>query len=344
MSEVEEKLFTQYLKQHPETLEELLPEQEWEHFKEIYNNSEVDETLFKHIHFSINRQKNHIKKIFICASAVAAVFLLIFGISRFLNINKNKLDYYSKDSYASETTYANNTISIINYTLPDLTVVALLPGSSIKYLSDYNVRKRDIYLKGKATFTVTKNKKKPFTVFCRNISTTALGTCFTVDGNAKNTSVILYEGKVVVKKINDELLSTYLLPGDGVAFNSNKNKFEELPKNNIPFPLVSTKISNRSSVNKINSESKPNPVNNIVPPKAKSAYINMQNENLRTVLSKLADIYHVQINYPTEIIFSSNISISIDTSQPIENILRNIAALNNLELKKDSSAKFYFSK
>lgn len=334
---------TLYLRQHPDAVEEFLPEQEWNKYVSEQPSANVDEEMFQHIEQSIHRNRKN-RTILATLVSAAAVLLLFFGI-RYLNqdsaaTNNNEL------AAATETIKKNNTTKDQLLTLPDNTVVTLTPGSEIRYASDYNSTGRDVFLTGKAEFSVAKNKEKRFTVFCGKVATTALGTRFSVDGNASTISVVLFEGKVVVKKLKDETIANYLLPGDRIRFNIGKDIFEKFPDNqlasqpspgsykpNAEKPAASTTEADKQEAAPHDAGLADN-----------NGQINFQNKNLKTVLDQLAERFNVEINYPTEISSSINVFISVDTTQSIDRILHNIAAINNLEVKKVADKKFYISK
>ena len=104
--------------------------------------------------------------------------------------------------------------------LSDSSVATLYPGSSLQYLPVFEESKRDLYLKGKAQFKVTKNTLRPFTVYAGGIATTVLGTRFLVTEHPnKKVSVMLMEGRVRVwsQQTADSNRSVILNPGDEVA-------------------------------------------------------------------------------------------------------------------------------
>ena len=104
--------------------------------------------------------------------------------------------------------------------LSDGSLAMLYPNSSLQYFPGFEKDKRDLYLKGKAQFTVGKDPLRPFTVYAEGIATTALGTRFLVtEQQHKKVSVILLEGMVKVwsKNTADSDRSVILKPGDEVA-------------------------------------------------------------------------------------------------------------------------------
>lgn len=332
-----------YLRQHPDAVEEFLPEQEWNKYVSEQPPAGVDEEMYQRIEQSIHHNKKS-KPIITALVSAAAVLLLFFGI-RYLNedssaSNNNEL------AAAKETIKKNNTTSDQRLTLPDNTLVTLTPGSEIRYASNYNSTGRDVFLTGKAEFSVAKDKEKRFTVFCGKVATTALGTRFSVDGNASTISVVLFEGKVVVKKLKDETIANYLLPGDRIRFNIGKDVFEKFPVDQLA--AQSSTGSHRSQVEKpaasTGEADKQEEAQQDAALADNNGQINFQNKNLKTVLDQLAERFNVEINYPTEISSSINVFISVDTTQSIDRILHNIAAINNLEVKKVADRKFYISK
>ncbi|WP_454802119.1 FecR family protein [Mucilaginibacter phyllosphaerae] len=113
--------------------------------------------------------------------------------------------------------------------LPDGSTVYLAGGSTLKYLKDFNGKKRSIQLNGEAFFEVVHKADKPFVVQTGQISTVVLGTSFNVQ--AYNTdhkiSVTVATGKVGVMadvKGKDHLVK-YLLPNEQININTQNGLF-----------------------------------------------------------------------------------------------------------------------
>lgn len=338
-----------YLRQHPAVLEEFLPEDEWDKYVSNPSSGKLDEEIYRNIHRSVHRGKRN-KAIITAVISAAAVALLFFGI-RYLNYNGT--DSRAEQQAAvnkTETIKKNNSTAEQLITLPDNSIITLAAGSEIRYAADFNNSRRDIFLTGKAEFSVAKNEQKQFTVYCGKVATTALGTRFSVDGNASSISVVLYEGKVVVKKLRDETMANYLKPGDKISFNIKKDRFEEIQDTKLASAASSRSSSQSSQAEKHTEADKDSADNKPLDPDNDSELaenrgrINFQNKNLKTVLDQLAERFKVEINYPTEITSSINVFISIDTTQSIDRILQNIATINNLEVKKVAERKFYISR
>ena len=79
--------------------------------------------------------------------------------------------------------------------LPDGSIANLNSGSKIEYYENFEDDKREVRLEGEAFFSVKKDGR-PFTIKTENAVTKVLGTKFNVWARAKETRVIVKEGKV----------------------------------------------------------------------------------------------------------------------------------------------------
>ncbi|WP_282081463.1 FecR family protein [Aquimarina algiphila] len=102
-------------------------------------------------------------------------------------------------------------------TLPDNSVVTLNADSSLKYDKDSFTEDRVLQLQGEAFFDVSKGST--FTVSTKNGEITVLGTEFDVYSRNKKLEVHCFEGKVSVKKDDNEVILT-----QGKATRSNENE------------------------------------------------------------------------------------------------------------------------
>ncbi|HEY1201020.1 MAG TPA: FecR domain-containing protein, partial [Niastella sp.] len=107
--------------------------------------------------------------------------------------------------------------------LQDGSVVELSAGSELRYDEPFSAVNRHVYLSGKGFFKVAKDAARPFTVYCHDIATTALGTSFTITAwpNNNNVSVALHTGKVVVQQTGNtaHMNDVFLTPGQEVSCN-----------------------------------------------------------------------------------------------------------------------------
>lgn len=87
--------------------------------------------------------------------------------------------------------------------LPDGSVANLNSGSKIEFYENFEHDKREVRLEGEAFFSVKKDGR-PFTIRTENAVTKVLGTKFNVWARAKETRVIVKEGKVsLAENINN---------------------------------------------------------------------------------------------------------------------------------------------
>ncbi len=110
-------------------------------------------------------------------------------------------------------------------TLPDSSRVWVDAGSVLIYPKDFsNMKTRPIYLNGKASFKVKKNKEQPFIVKTNCLQIQALGTVFTVNSYPSDsfTTATLEEGKVLVS-VNGSFLQPAVLKPNQQYVYSNKN-------------------------------------------------------------------------------------------------------------------------
>lgn len=136
------------------------------------------------------RKDKYLKKIF-KLSLSAAVFCLIFFTSYFT------YNYYTPSF--KHTYLATNKVKK-NIKLPDSSMISLDKNSKIEV--KYYKNKREIQLKeGKALFSVTPNKSRPFLVKTSNTLVEVLGTKFEIQKQKDKVQISVVEGKVSVKHI-----------------------------------------------------------------------------------------------------------------------------------------------
>lgn len=127
-----------------------------------------------------------------------------------------------------------------------------------------------------------------------------------VDVSGKEVRVELFEGEVLVHRINEEKNSVKLLPDEFLVYNSLDRKLVKQEKTVVKSkPVVAKEVK----------------VAKVVEDKS---VLKFRNKNLSTILDELAMQYKVKINYPTQQAKGFRINMVIDTTQQIEVILRNI--------------------
>ena len=208
--------------------------------------------------------------------------------------------------------------------------VLLSNNSEITYHEPFG-NKREITLVGKAYFKVAKDKERPFTVISGDISTTALGTEFTVTTFEKSDQIIvrLYEGSVVIKAVEQQNKNfrkdVYLKPGQAFVYGDNTvPEVKEIPLNSDVAP---EKIMNEEL-----TQDKP-----FVPENEQGSWYMFNNQSLPQVFSQLAEMYHVDIVYDKKDVQNIYFLGKYRPSDSVENILKEIAALNNLTITRDNN-------
>jgi len=215
--------------------------------------------------------------------------------------------------------------------ISDGSLIVLADKSEITYQEPFTNR-RDITLLGKAYFKVAKDKSRPFTVISGDISTTALGTEFTVTAfKSENRIVVrLYEGKVVVKplqKKNSKLKNdVYLLPGQQFIYSNEtttKVKTFKVDEDESPEEVLNHEIE------------RDNPY---VPQNAPGSWYMFNNQSVEQVLDQLGDLYEVRIIYDKKDVENIYFTGKYNRSVSVELILNQIGTLNNLTVtRKDNT-------
>lgn len=215
-------------------------------------------------------------------------------------------------------TIRNTGAEAMELVLDDSTQVSLFPASSLRYEVAFNRHQRDIYLEGTALFNVQQQVSKPFTVIANGIATTVLGTVFKVatEDEKQNTSVYLYQGKVLVKSANPQELQLkkdyYLSPGDVFRYHHN-NGTAALEKPAIRLKPAPGKAAHTEEVNVSN-------------------WYMFENQGLAQVLDQLSIIWNVPIHYNPDDLKGLNFIGKIERTDTLANVLKDIALLNNLRV------------
>jgi transmembrane sensor len=220
-------------------------------------------------------------------------------------------------------TVVNNTSQDLRFILPDSSVAVIATQSGVSYQKDFTASKREIFLiKGKALFNVRKNAQRPFIVYSHDISTTALGTSFTVSSyQEKKVNIQLHEGKVVVQVNNQTgglaFQPVYMTPGDEVNVNT-----ETLTASIIPAPN-----KNNYEVGKLAMQKKTNGL---------KAPIVFEQDSLSYVFTQLSAIYGKKIEFDRSAVSRLDFSGIIKKEDKLTTVLHKISLLNNLSVKETS--------
>jgi transmembrane sensor len=225
----EEKLLVaRYLLEIDELPAQLSKKEEWDNAQDFSLTADKSEELFDRIRKQTFAKKAPFK--WLNATSIAATFLVLISVGLIFfkikpalhqNVEKN-IPKVAEINWKSTVNYTNR---IQEITLPDQSKIKIYPGGEIRYALPFIKAKREIFMNGKSYFQVTKDKDHPFVVYAKGVSTTALGTSFTItaNNNSKLIQVKLHTGKVWVKHMgsfkNQSLFSKILLPGNELVFN-----------------------------------------------------------------------------------------------------------------------------
>ena len=283
----------------------------------------------------------------IAVTAVAACIILAIGLGWSL-FNKEKPTQQTVTRIVKEKadvstpfirSLVNNTGASKRYELEDGSVVLLSPKSQLSFQEPFESNKRDLQLKGKADFQVAKNNLKPFTVFSGELSTTALGTRFTVSAfeNSNNIYVRLIEGRVVVKARipnQSDKKNYYLFPGQELVYNTPDERTRIWAFKKAPAPVKTDEAS--KSVVAFDDPS--------IPKYGRGSWYMFNNQPLSQVLDQLADMYDVEIHYSKNDIAKMYFIGKFEKSDSLEIVLNQITKVNKLKLIRKNNNNYTIGK
>ena len=263
---------------HPEAEERHIGKDEWDQLtgsQEAILSDEQTKRMYVNIKSATRKKRTY-------QWAAAAMILLALGTGLFFYKSSKPIPVFAK-TQESWKSINNPTANVMEIILKDGTTVKLYAHSKITFPTQFQPDKRDIKLTGKAFFKVAKDKSRPFTVFSGNISTTALGTQFTIyaPNNNGTISVKLHEGKVVIRTLTKNSLHSpvYLIPEQELVYNNNTgtvtvSHFEEAP-------LIKTAKNQTVNLARHNGIS-----------------IAFNREPVKNVFTALEKVYHTDLTYP----------------------------------------------
>ena len=214
--------------------------------------------------------------------------------------------------------------------LPDGSLIVLADKSEVTYQEPF-AAKRHIALTGKAWFKVAKDTTHPFMVSSGIVTTTALGTAFSVTAFDRTDSVTirLYEGKVVVKAasttINKLKKPVYLLPGQEFVYDGENGKVR-------PFKLKQAAATEQRISEELERD------NPRIPFDEDGNWYMFNNQSLERVLHQLSALHNVKIVYNKKDIQNIDFTGKYNKSDSLETILKRIGILNNLKITKTDTA------
>lgn len=174
----------------------------------------------RHLHFvSKKRERKNIDKQFYKYASIVALMIMSAIIASFLT-HRTIIIHKTAEMAEFFVPYGESKELI----LPDSSEVWVNAGSVLIYPKNFEgVKTRSIYLNGKASFKVRKNRLKPFIVKTNCLNVRALGTVFTVNSYPSDlyTTATLERGSVQISVNGNYLQPSILKPNQQYVY-SNK--------------------------------------------------------------------------------------------------------------------------
>lgn len=332
----EEVILSDFIDNNPSIIEEYFSDIDWSKFskenvKEIPRAKSIE--LRKAVFSKVKKQPAMYSRLKV---GIAALVILAIGISTVQWSLKKRSPEVAKVAPAENILTKYNFSSLIKKVwLPDSSYVLLSLNSKVRYLDDFDSDRRVVSLEGTAIFQVAKDENRPFIVRSSGISTTALGTRFKViaPNGSNESSVILYEGKVVVSAEDVKDSCFYLLPGNSITYNRSKQTF------NIG---SSKSIASNLSVNSSSTMDAQQTADLSQIPEGINRNFQFENVPLEKVLLFLSEKFDEKIHYDKQQINRINFVGTIHKNDSLSRILEDIALINHLNLRKAASDSGYY--
>jgi transmembrane sensor len=321
----ERGLVAQYLEENPGALEEYLGEEDWESFETSRN---LDPSVSKRLFSKLGREygQHHASGKLLKRFAVAACIILLAGIGWRVLLHKQakrdipafalKLDSQGQADSLQHT--RNLTGEKMTIALKDGSLIELYPASEVSFREEMKSR-REIHLQGKAYFKVASDINRPFVVYSDELSTTVLGTSFTVTSFEEDNTIKvgLHTGKVLVRSGSTGNMPVRLsggmnlLPGELLVYDKKSGTAKILSPGNRT-------SSRRKSANGISLPE----------------WYMFSGQPLEQVFDQLSVYYGVEIGYSPSDIKNRYFTGKYENSDSLDGILKDIALLNRLTITK----------
>lgn len=317
----EEKLLVAaYLNEAEELPDTLLSKNDWDDTEEANLTAAQSDKMFKAVTKKTQARVQRLKWIKI--SAAAAVMIAALTAALFhsntdqpgVQLAKNTVQNLNQTAEIHWKSVVNYTEQTQELTLPDQSTVKIYPGGELRYSLPFVQDNREVHMKGKSFFNVSKDEKHPFTVYANGIATTALGTSFTITATEKSKliKVQLHTGKVLVKNADSvrqiATFSQILMPGAELVYDTKVNH---------------VKVTDAKTLLAAEKE-------------RKITELNFTQAPLTDVFARLQQHYKVKIIYVPADLEEMSFTGSLELKQPIATILEEIAQLNKLNQTKTS--------
>jgi ferric-dicitrate binding protein FerR (iron transport regulator) len=209
--------------------------------------------------------------------------------------------------------------------LPDGSEVMLAPESAIEFEEPFSDGRREITLYGKAEFEVQKDTVNPFIVHSDQLSTTALGTRFSVTSFAgsRNILIQLFEGRVMVESGKAALTRLkqvyYLLPGEDLLYVKGSSKATVRRSGSVPAKRPGATVSTTAD-------------EPFVPYSGQGSWYMFNNQALPEVFQRLEMLYNVPIKFSAKDLRNIYFIGRFKQTDSLDKILNEIVEINGLKL------------
>jgi transmembrane sensor len=320
----ERELVARYLEENPSALEEYLSEGDWESFEA---SRDLDPSLSKRLLSGLEREYGRHRRTrkLLTRFAVAASIILLAGIGWLLLQKQAKTDtraFALKPDQQKATDSLRHTWNLteekMTIALKDGSLIELYPGSEVSYREEMKSR-REINLRGKAYFKVASDINRPFVVYSDELSTTVLGTSFTVTSFEADSTIKvgLHTGKVLVGSRSPDnpplkpSNAMNFLPGDLLVYDKKTRTAKILYSRNRP----------GGKANSANAVSLPE-------------WYMFSGQPLEQVFDQLSVYYGIEIGYSPSDIKNRYFTGRYENGDSLDGILKDIALLNRLTINK----------
>ncbi|QNK61318.1 FecR domain-containing protein [Pedobacter sp. PAMC26386] len=233
--------------------------------------------------------------------AVAASLLFVSAIGY---LAYRRTENLKQQSLFTTVSVPVGSIKII--TLTDHSIVTLNSGSVFKYPASFASNNRKVFLiKGKGFFEIAKDKTRPFTVYSAKLSTTALGTSFTVENYKayQLEKVRLYTGKVEIGSKEKDFSPLRLTPGQQY-----------------------TRVGDVGTKRVFDADGEINPY-------AEDGSLEFDNTSLTEALARVASYYDIKLQFNKEELKGFAISGKF-RNEPVKDVIHTLLFTHHLKFKK----------
>jgi len=168
----------------------------------------------------------------------ASVLIALFSYMYFVNVGTDSGDTIARtgQEVLKPEQIINSGVAAQLITLPDESKVTLQPNSQLTYSARFDGIERAVFLEGEAFFEITRDLKRPFLVYTKNVATKVLGTSFTVKAFQQEKDVIVEvkTGKVSVytydeaKEENVKTPEIILTPNQKIVYDKEENTLSRM--------------------------------------------------------------------------------------------------------------------